>query len=146
MILKQAVNSIAKGAVLSIAVDAAIANGAQLPGGRGRQPAGPNGAFMILDHLRTNVLTCKLRVLGELSVLPTHKPFRGADPKSAVVRGEQAENAAGREMLTRWRLPGDSPDAVEAHQAELRTQPKIPVGRLGNGEDGTFHKAVAHLP
>ena len=53
---------------------------------------------------------------------------------------------AGREMLTRWRLPGDASDAIEAHQAELRTQPEIPVGRLGNGEDGAFNKAVADLP
>ena len=51
-----------------------------------------------------------------------------------------------RETLARWRLPGDSPDAIEAHQAELRTQPEIPVGRLGNREDGAFDEAVAHFP
>ena len=146
MIFKQAANSTVKRAVLSIAVDAAIVNGAELPGGWKRQPTGPDSAFVILEHLGTNVLARKLRVLGEFSVLPTHKSLRGANPKGAVVRGQQAENAAGRETLTRWRLPGDASDAIEAHQAELRTQPEIPVGRLGNGEDGAFNKAVADLP
>src|SRR5262249_25601754 len=101
VIFKETAHSIIKRAVLPIAVDAAIMNGAELPGGWRRQPTGPDSAFVILEHGGTNVLARKLLVLGELSVLPTHKPFRGANPKSAVVRSEQAENAAGRETLTR---------------------------------------------
>ncbi len=49
-------------------------------------------------------------------------------------------------MLIRWRLPGDVPDTIEAKQAEFRAQPEITVGRLGNGVDGAFGKAVADLP
>ena len=49
-------------------------------------------------------------------------------------------------MLTLRRLPRDVPDTVEAKQAELRTQPEITVGRLGNRDDLAFGKAVAELP
>src|SRR5437762_12112995 len=49
-------------------------------------------------------------------------------------------------MLIRRRLPGDVPDTIEAKQPEIRTQPKIPVGRLGNGADDAFGKAVADPP
>ena len=146
MVFKQTANSSVKRAVLSIAVDAAVVNGAELPRGWKCQPTCPDCAVVILEHLGTNVLTRKLRVLGEFSVFQTHKSFRGANPKRPVVCGEQAENTVGREMLTRRRLPDNTPDAIEAHQAELRTQPEITIGRLRNGEDGAFNKAVADLP
>ena len=84
--------------------------------------------------------------MSQLAVLPTCKPFRSADPKTPVARDEQASNIAAGEMLTRWRLPWDAPNAIEAKQAEFRAQPEITVGRLGNRGDRAFEKAVADRP
>jgi len=53
---------------------------------------------------------------------------------------------AAWEMLARWRLPWDEPNAIEANQAKFRAQPEITVGRLSNGRDGAFEKAVADGP
>src|SRR5260370_34047456 len=115
-----------------------LLNRAQPPGSGKRQPAGPYRAFMILKDCCTNQLSSQRRVLSQLAVLPTCKSFGGTNPKSPVSRGEQAENTAGREMLTRWRLPGDGPDTIEAQQPEFRTQPEITVGRLDNCANGSF--------
>jgi hypothetical protein len=49
-------------------------------------------------------------------------------------------------MLIRRRLPRHVPDTVEAKQAEFRAQPEITVGRLSNGLDCPFGKALADLP
>jgi len=80
-----------------------------------------------LNHLSRN-----FRVVSQLAVLPTGKPFSGADPKPPIARGEQLSNIAAGEMLTRRRLPWDAPNAIEADQAEFRAQPKMTVGRLSN--------------
>jgi len=71
---------------------------------------------MILKE-RKETLSGKLRVLSQLAVLPTPKAFIGANPKSPIPRGEQPVNLAAGELLTRWRLPRDSPPAIEAQQA-----------------------------
>jgi hypothetical protein len=91
-------------------------------------------------------LSGKLRVVSQLAVLPTCKPFRGANPKTPIARGEQASNIAAGEMLTRRRLPWDAPNAIEAKQAEFRAEPEITVGRLSNRVDDAFEKAVADRP
>jgi hypothetical protein len=70
--------------------------------------------------------------MGQLSVLPTGKPFVGADPKAPIARGEQLSNIATGEVLTRWRLPWDASNAIEAKQARFGAEPEITVGRLGN--------------
>jgi hypothetical protein len=48
-------------------------------------------------------------------------------------------------MLTR-RLPRDIPHAIEAIQAERCPQPEVPVGGLGDGENGALGKAIPDLP
>src|SRR5262249_16808048 len=138
-VLIQTDHSGSKTTIVTVALDAAILNRAEFPGGQ-RQPASPYRAFTILEE-PINTLSSKLRVLSELAVLPTCKPLRCADPKSPVPRDEQAPDLAGGKRLIRWRLPGDSPYAIEAKQAELRTQPQIAVLSLGNRADGAFGKA-----
>lgn len=49
-------------------------------------------------------------------------------------------------MLIRWRLPRGCPDAIEAEQAKVRSQPEITIGRLGNRVDLAFGKSIANLP
>jgi hypothetical protein len=95
---------------------------------------------MVLEE-RYNGLPSKLRVLRQPAVFPTGHPFMGANPKSPVVRGQQAE-----EMLTRWRLPRDGPNAVEAKQTEFRSEPEVAVRRLSNCPDPAFKKALANFP
>src|SRR5262249_41690732 len=82
----------------------------------------------------------------ELAALPACKPFESANPKSPVARREKLVNRVRRELLTRWRLPRDVPDAIEPKQTKFRSQPEIPVRRLGNAVDHAFGKAFANLP
>src|SRR5262249_30683725 len=84
-----------------------------------RTPANPNCSFTVLKESE-NIVTCKFRILHEVAVLPACQAIPGANPKSSVARSEQAKNVGGREMLVRWLLPRDVPDAIEAKQAELR--------------------------
>jgi len=49
-------------------------------------------------------------------------------------------------LLTRWRLPWDAPNTIEAKQPEFRAEPEITVGRLSNCLDGAFEKAFADRP
>jgi hypothetical protein len=51
-------------------------------------------------------------------------------------------------MLTRRRLPWNTPNAIEAKQAEFSTEPEIAVACLGNRvrRDDAFEEAVADLP
>ena len=121
---------LAETAVLSVALDAAALNRAESPGGS-RRPAGPYRSFTILKERRNN-LSGKLRVVSQLAVLPTCKPMISANPKTPIARGEQASNIVAGEMLTRWRLPWDAPNAIEAKQTEFRAEPEITVGRLSN--------------
>src|SRR5260370_11244890 len=88
----------------------------------------------------------KLGVLRELAALPTGKPFRGANPKGPVARGDQTPDLIGREMLVGRRLPGNVSDTIETEQAKLGSQPEIAVGCLGEGENGAFGKALADSP
>ncbi len=75
---------------------------------------------MILKELK-NISSRKLRVLCDLAVLPTCKPFRGAYPKRPVARDDNRLNETRRELLVSWWLPGDGPDTIEAKQAEFCT-------------------------
>src|SRR5262249_27612781 len=77
----------------------------------------------------------QLVILSELPVLPACKTICSADPKSPIARRDQTVNNVAGKVLIRRRLPGSIPDTVEARQAELRAQPKIPVGRLGDAND-----------
>src|SRR5260370_36150518 len=88
----------------------------------------------------------KLGVLRELAAFPTGKPFRGANPKGPVARGDQTPDLIGREMLVGRRLPGNVSDTIETEQAKLGSQPEIAVGCLGEGENGAFGKALADSP
>src|SRR5262249_7780278 len=128
---------------LSVALDAAIPNRAE-PAGKPHS-RDPYRASPILKELE-NILSGQLWILSKFPVLPTGKSFRGANPKRPVAGGQQTPYKVIRQILIRWRLPGDGPDAIEANQAEFRTQPEIAVGRLGNPSDGAFGKAVANLP
>src|SRR5262249_27964710 len=83
---------------------------------------------------------------SQLAVLPACQSFKGANPERPVARGEQANNKAAGELLTRWHLPRNGPDTIEAQQAEFSTEPEITVGRLGNGGDPALGKAGADLP
>src|SRR4029077_52678 len=74
------------------------------------------------------------------------KSFVSANPKSPVARGGQAPNVVGWKTLSGRRLPGDSPDAIEPKQGEIRPQPEIAVGRLSNCVNLAFGKAVANPP
>jgi hypothetical protein len=104
-------------------LNAAFRDGAQLAERRSRQAARPDRAFIVLDDLCTNRLACQRRVLSQLAVSPARQPFCCADPESPVARRQQVVNSLGGEMLTLWRLPGDSLDTIEAEQPEFRAQP-----------------------
>jgi hypothetical protein len=105
-------------------------NRAESPSGS-RVPGGPHRSFTILKQ-RGDALSSQLRVAGQLTVLPTGKPFSGANPQASIARGEQAMNIAAGEMLTGRRLPWDVQDTIESKQAEFRAEPKITVGHLSN--------------
>jgi hypothetical protein len=122
---------------------AAALNCTEPAGGR-HKAAKPHRPFPILKE-RTN-LSGNLRVERQLAVLPTCKPLGGANPKAPIAGGEQASDRSAREMLTCGRPPRDRSNTVEVEQAGFRAEPEISVGRLSNGGDGTFEKAVADRP
>src|ERR1700734_3948233 len=97
-------------------------------------------------HERMDILPGQFRVLSQLAVLPTCEPFSGANPKTPIARSEHASNIGAREMLARGRLPGETPNPVEAEQAEFRAEPEITVGCLSNRVDDGFEKAVTNCP
>ena len=109
-------------------------NRAEFPARSRRLSAGPYRSFHIFKE-RRNTLSSELCVASQLAALPTCKTIGGANPKSPIARGKQASNGAVGEMLIGWRLPWDVPDTIESKQAEFRTQPKVPVLRLGNCDD-----------
>jgi len=86
---------------------------------------------MILQE-RNNFVSSEFRILTQLAVLPTGKPFAGGNPKSPVPRREQASNISAGELLTRRRLPWDGSNAIEGKQTKFRAQPEVSVGRLSN--------------
>src|ERR1700733_5539990 len=63
-VLINTANSVNKTAALSIALDAALVNRAQLRRGRKPVPANPYRALTVLQHGSANELSGKLRVLG----------------------------------------------------------------------------------
>src|SRR5262249_39341595 len=109
--------------VFSVATNAALVNDAEPPAAT-LYRAHPNRAFTILEK-RGNYLPGKVRILRELAALPACKPFESANPKSPVARREKLVNRVRRELLTRWRLPRDVPDAIEPKQTKFRSQPEI---------------------
>src|SRR4029077_7959581 len=64
----------------------------------------------------------------------------------AIARSQDASNEVAGKMLPRRCVPGDGLHAVEAKQAELRTEPEITVGRVGEGSDCAFEKPLADGP
>src|SRR5262249_24333050 len=113
-VLIQTPNSTAKSAIIPVTSDGPAADSAELSGGWKREAADPYCALASLEDWSSNGLARKLGVRGQPTILPTCDSFRRADPKSPIARGEQAENAVGREMLARRRLPGDGPHTIEA--------------------------------
>ena len=93
-----------------------------------------------------DILASQFRVVSQLAVLPTCKPFSGANPKTPIPGSEHASYIGAREMLARGRLPGDALNAIEAKQAEFRAEPKVTVRCLSNRVDDGFEKAVANGP
>jgi hypothetical protein len=79
-----------------------------------------------------NLLPIQLGVVSQLAVLPTCKPFTGANPETPVARGAQVSNIVAGETLALWRLPRNVPNTIEAKQAEFRAEPEITVGCLSN--------------
>src|SRR5262249_50013559 len=69
-VLIQTKHSVAKSTVLAVATDAAILNRTELPRRGKRERASPYRAFTIFYEL-VNFQSGKLRVLGQLAVLPT---------------------------------------------------------------------------
>jgi len=110
-----------------------------------RQCRDPYGAFAILDQFDNNEPS-QLGVRREFAGLPACQPFHRSDPKRSVACGEQAIDRGRREMLIGWRLPRDVPHTIEPKQAELRTQPEIPVGRLGDGGNGPPRETFSDPP
>src|SRR6185369_1690892 len=95
--------------------------------------ASPHCSLAVFEQ-RCNKLSVKLGIPDQLDAIPAYKAGKGADPKCAVARDEQAVRSI-RELLTRRGVPGDKANAIEAEQAEFAAQPQIPVGRLGHRED-----------
>jgi hypothetical protein len=125
-------------------MSAAILNRAE-PSTGAQISAGPHRSLTILKE-RADFLAGELRIVSQLPVFPTSKPFRSTNPKASITPGEQDLNVAVGEMLTGWRLPLDGPNAIEANQAEFRTKPKITVGRLCHRVDEAFKKTFADCP
>jgi hypothetical protein len=130
--------------VLSIASGGAALYRAKLPG-RGPERADPYRSFPILQE-RLDTLSGKVGVLSYPAIFPTGKPVVGANPKTAITPGDQFSNPAVREILTRRRLPRNTPHSIETKQAKFRAQPEITVGRLGNRGDTASEKAFADRP
>src|SRR5215467_6596726 len=84
--------------------------------------------------------------MSQFSVLPTDKAFYGTNPERPIARSEQTTNVVRRQaLIPRW-LPLEVPDPIEAKQAQLRTQPKISVRRLGDRHDLGLRKAFIEFP
>src|SRR5262249_13115191 len=115
------------------------------PPGRTCVPAGPYRSFVIHKE-RIDAVASELRILGQPAVHPTGKTFQRADPDSPIARGEQTSNPPVGELFISGRVPGHTPNAVEAQHAEFRPQPQITIGRLRNGSDLPLCKAFAEGP
>ena len=138
----------AQTAILPVAKGIAAMNRAQFsgdPSDAHLSRSDPYRSFTILNQ-RTHLLPRKLRVLGQLALVPAGQPFTSPDPESSVACDQYSSNRAAGKMLPRRRLPWDGPDAIEAEQAEFGAEPEIAVGRLSNCVDDAFGKAVAGLP
>ena len=92
------------------------------------------------------MFSVEFRVVGQLAVIPTGKPFIGSDPKPAVSRSQQTSNSPARQTLLIWRLPFDAAHTVESLQAEFGADPQVTIGRLRNGVDRAFEKPLADRP
>src|SRR5262249_49609018 len=90
--------------------------------------------------------TSKFGIPGQLAVLPTGKTLERADPEGPVTRGEQTSNPAIGKLFIPGRMPGNTPNAIETQQAELRAQPEVTVRRLRNGRDLPWCKPLAEYP
>src|SRR5271155_3276435 len=107
--------------------------------------ASPYRSFEIFKECK-NRLPGQLWVQDQLAVVPTCKALTSANPKCPIACGKQVQNIAAWKLLARGRLPWHAPNAIEAKQAEFRSEPKIPVGRLRNCLDSAVEKALSGLP
>src|SRR5581483_3629450 len=95
-ILIQPVNAMVQPAVIPVALNPDVANGADPAVRACNGPLGrPYSSLVILDD-RQHGFSSKLRVVGHLTAVPTGKPFIGSNPKPAVSCGQQAANAPAR--------------------------------------------------
>ena len=105
----------AERAALQVALRAAASDGAQLTCGSIRcaaHYAGPHRSLAIFEQ-RCHEVFANLRVPGQLPAAPAHEARKRSNPESAVARDEQTVRCA-LEALTRWWLPGDGVNAIEA--------------------------------
>src|SRR5580704_376831 len=114
----QAEDAVANTAHFRVAPDAPIPNFAKFSIGRPIR-TGPYRALTIFNE-STDLQSTELRVLNELAVPPACQPIKRSDPKSPVARGDQSRDDGGGEVLIRWRLPGEVPDAIEPRQPKCR--------------------------
>src|SRR4029453_12710460 len=130
-------------ALLRVAREARVADFAQRPsvGEHGR----PDRTLTIFDELVDGASRERV-VSSEAPVLPTGEASIHPDPERAVAGDEQADDGRGLERLVWWRLPRDSPHAIEAKEAELGTEPQIAARRLGDRQNSSLDKAVANPP
>src|SRR5580698_427078 len=128
VVLVQGRHSVSETAILPGTLDILTSYGAEPPGGA-RIRASPQCSLPILKQ-GENLQAGKPRIGRQFAVLPTREALCGANPKGSVARGEQSPNVLAGKFLMRWRLPGGASNAIEAKQAEFRTEPEIAVGCL----------------
>lgn len=85
-------------------------------------------------------------MLRELVVLPAGEPFNAADPESSIFGAALAVDRVRRKMLTWGRQPGNASATLETEQAEVRSEPEVTLGSLGDQRNCAFGEALANLP
>jgi hypothetical protein len=133
----------AEPAVISVTMDVATPNGAELSVRAGRA-AGPNSSFFVFEQ-RENKVVPEFFILNKSALCPVREALC-TNPKGTISGNQEATDRTGREMLVFWWLPRDGMHSVEAKQSGLRSQPQITVGRLRDGVDFAFGESVTDFP
>ena len=96
-----------------MALDIPFLNGAEQPGRRSRETAGPYRALAVLNYV-VDILPRQLRIDSEFFAIPTGDPFSRADPERAIACHQQARDALVGKLLAGARLPRHRAHAIEA--------------------------------